>query len=135
MPEKSLQERTRLTKRGGHARMAKASDFGAGPVSTHAAKKSRYVVGALNPQDRTSSREREPGKGRVRRSIARQEAATAHPRWPQEKPAQGTRAEATLHKSGSGRTRGSVNGRKKAPSQMKIRRKGGPMKRSRLHGG
>ena len=28
-----------------------------------------------------------------------------------------------------------VNGRKKAPSQMRVKRKGGPFKRSRLHGG
>lgn len=134
MPEKSLQERTRLTKRGGKARMAKASDFGVGPVSAHAAKKSRYVVGELNPQDRTSSRERPPGKGRIRKSIVAQETA-AYRRWSQSKPEQGTRAEPTLNKSGSGRSRGSVNGRKKAPSQMKVRRKGGPMKKSRLHGG
>lgn len=134
MPEKSLQERTRLTKRGGKARMAKASDFGVGPVSSHAAKKSRYVVGELNPQDRNSSRERAPGTGRGRKSIVATEAA-AYRRWSKDKPAQGTRAEATLNKSGSGRSRGTVNGRKKAPSQMKIRRKGGPMKKSRLHGG
>ena len=28
-----------------------------------------------------------------------------------------------------------VNGRKKAPSQMHVKKKGGPFKRSRLHGG
>ncbi len=34
-----------------------------------------------------------------------------------------------------GRTEATVRGRKKAPSQMNVKRKGGPRTRSRLHGG
>jgi hypothetical protein len=47
----------------------------------------------------------------------------------------GPAANRDAHEYDRGRIPSTVAGRKKAPSQMKLQRKGGPFKRSRLHGG
>lgn len=138
MPVKTLNERIRRAKKHGVPVSLKASDVGdTGPLLTHAEKKSKRVIAEGAPPDRNVSRKRPPGKGRNRRRTLTTGEATAaysrqaRPKWK----AEGTRAEQGLKKSGSGRSRGSVNGRKKAPSQMKVRRAGGPRKRMPIHGG
>jgi hypothetical protein len=134
MPAKTLNERLRKAKREGTAPAVKATDLRSGVPgkSNHAVKKARQVVGRAQLSDRTVSRKAPPGKGKSKTKMTRAMEPAAYrkrllhemrPRNADDKPQK------------LGGHRGHVEGRKKAPSQMNIKRRGGPLKKSRLHGG
>lgn len=156
MPEKSLEARARAAKRKGTPVMLKDSDVGrAAGRSSHAVKKSRGLATegprALKAgfEDRSVSTRRSPGQGKSarrkavplpeggatsssRRKTLPSVAAAAYrkdgsPKHPSSEAAKRHRAQSA---------RGTpVLGRKKAPGQMAVKRKGGPRKRLPLHGG
>jgi hypothetical protein len=68
-----------------------------------------------------------------RKTLPRDEAAALRRQKTLERVTLGPAAE--LHEPKSNRRKTSLNGRKKAPSQMRVKRAGGPSKRSDLHGG
>jgi hypothetical protein len=136
-----------------------------GALSSHAAKKSRGVAGRTRFTDRSVSRRRPPGEGKTARSIklpapetgsttsrretipdeaATQyrhgmrrktlatEAAAAYRR--EERP-KTPRNEAEQRQQARGKRGSPVRGRKKAPSEMNLTRRGGPRKRLPRHGG
>lgn len=132
MPRHSLKAETRIAKRRGTRPTFKESDFGKATASTaHAAKKSRFNAGMAKVGERATSPRSAPGEGGSRRrAIADRRAAY--------------RAENAASGGGRGRKEGheeharaksTVQGRKKPPSQMKVKRKGGPRERSPLRGG
>jgi len=129
MPEKKLGERIRRAKREGRAVTVKESDVGRGPVSPHARKKGRHVLAYERTADRNARRKRPPGEGRGREPAALSPRVERPGRPADSVPGSGAR------KSGYGRMGGLVQGRKKAPSRMGVKQKGGPRKRSRLRGG
>lgn len=121
MPEKTLSQRRTLARKRGKTLALKATDVGAGTLkSRHALKKSRGVVSLNSPGGRSVDLRKPPGKGNktIARDVAAYARATKNPGGPNPKPP----------------TKG-LKGRKKAPSRMGIKSKGGPFKRSRLHGG
>lgn len=124
MPQKPLEWRSKKAKREGSARMMKQSDLESTNVSSHAAKKSRYVVGPALEADRNVSPKKH---GRARRPAPRTKPTDKHPNR--------EIAPAPIAFEPHGRPRTSLRGRKKAPSQMHLKRPGGPHKRSPLHGG
>jgi hypothetical protein len=69
MPEKSKAVRAKTAKAKGTSMVVKASDTGAvGAMSSHAAKKSRGIVGKTRTTERSVSSRRAPGEGRTARS-------------------------------------------------------------------
>jgi len=132
MPQKTLKERAKQAKRRGEPVPIKLSDVrDTGAMSTHAAKKAGRKgerVAFAEVADRNVSPKAPPGRGKTRRAPA----AAAYARKPRSAKTAGDDVGAGLSK---GRNTRRTQGRKKAPSQMNIKRKGGPMKRSRLHGG
>lgn len=76
-----------------------------------------------------------PGVGATRgkKTLPRDEAAAMRREKSMASMQLGPAAEMTEYKRG--RTESTVQGRKKAPSEMNVKKKGGPRKRSRLHGG
>ena len=131
MPQKTLNERAKLAKRRGDKVPIKLSDVAdTGALSTHAAKKHRGMVGLVKTAERSVDAKRPPGRGK--RKTMPVEGAAAYVRKARSAKTAGEDIGVGLAK---GANRRRTNGRKKAPSQMNIKRKGGPMKRSRLHGG
>lgn len=129
MPQKTLNERAKQAKRRGEPVAIKMSDVeDTGPMSPHAEKKQRALVGFAKPADRNVSRKRPPGRGKTLKTPA----AAAYRRKPRSAKTGGDDIGVGLSK---GRNTRRVQGRKKAPSQMNLKRKGGPFKRTRLHGG
>ncbi|HLL84695.1 MAG TPA: hypothetical protein VK420_18655 [Longimicrobium sp.] len=129
MPQKTLNERAKQAKRRGEKVPIKLSDVGdTGALSTHAAKKHRGMVGMVKTADRSVDAKRPPGRGKTKTMPA----AAAYVRKARSAKTAGEDVGVGLSK---GANRNRTSGRKKAPSQMNIKRKGGPMKRSRLHGG
>ncbi|HZN94419.1 MAG TPA: hypothetical protein VFB81_17015 [Myxococcales bacterium] len=147
MPEKTLGDRVRRAKREGKAVTIKESDLGRGPVGSHAVKKGRHVLAYVRTADRNARRKRPPGEGRASEPApsprakgvpARRRAAgftgltplVERPGRPADSvPGSGVR------KSRYGRMGGIVQGRKKSPSRMGVKQKGGPRAKSRLRGG
>jgi hypothetical protein len=67
MPQKSPGRRLAEAKRAGTAVTLKKIDLGTeGPVSKHAAKKSRHVAARIVPPDRAASPRAAPGEGRAK---------------------------------------------------------------------
>lgn len=141
MPEKSLQARARRAKAKGTTITLKDSDTGeAFGLSRHAAKKSKHVAAVKSFAERSVSPRRAPGTGR--RKAATLDALGAATSGRKARPVE---AAAAYRKSGARKTpasgagtsrpRASVNGRKKAPSRMRVKSAGGPRKRLPLHGG
>jgi hypothetical protein len=168
MPEKSKESRAKTAKAKGTPMVLKASDIGdVGGMSSHAAKKSRGIVGKARTNERSVSSRRAPGEGRTARSeklvvpeggasstsrkrtLPAEAAATYRGKTGRSKtvPTEATAAyrreerpkrpnnEAAERKEARSKRGSPVQGRKKAPSQMGITRRGGPRKRSNLHGG
>jgi hypothetical protein len=155
MPEKSLETRARAAKKKGTPVMLKDTDVGrAGGRSSHAVKKSRGIASdgprALKAgfEDRSVSTRRSPGRGKGARgkTLPLPEGGSSSSR----RKTLPTAAAAAYRKDGSPKrpsseagvrrktasTRGTdVQGRKKAPGQLGVKRKGGPRKRLPLHGG
>ena len=149
MPEKTQEERTRRAKAQGTPKGVKASELGrAGGLSAHAAKKSRAVVGRDTFEDRAVSARRPPGEGktrrgeklpaaeggstRLRRKTLPVEAAVAYRKDERRKQPRG---EAAPRQEARRQQGSAVRGRKKAPGEMNVKRRGGPKKRQPLHGG
>lgn len=149
MPQKSTRQRAKRAKAEGTTLTVKDSEVGrTGPRSAHGVKKSAGVAGRLQFTDRTVSPRAAPGTGKTRLSTklpAPETGSTTSRRKTLPEPAAAgfrkdeRRAQPSSEaKERRERTkeRGSpVKGRKKTPSQMKVRRKGGPRKRSPLRGG
>ena len=131
MPQKTLKERAKLAKRRGDLVPIKMSDVAdTGGLSNHAAKKHRGMVGMAKSAERSVDAKRPPGRGK--RKTVPAEGVAAYSRKQRTAKTAGDDVGVGLAK---GANRNRTSGRKKAPSQMNIKRKGGPMKRSRLHGG
>jgi hypothetical protein len=124
MPQKPLEWRSKKAKREGAARMMKLSDLERVDVSSHAAKKSRYVIAPALEADRNVSQK---NHGRAQRPAPRTKPTDKHPNR--------ELAPAVMSSEPHAQPRTSLRGRKKAPSQMHLKRPGGPRKRSPLHGG
>ncbi|MBS1151659.1 MAG: hypothetical protein H6Q89_3357 [Myxococcaceae bacterium] len=130
MPQKPLEWRHKQAKREGAARMLTVTDLT--PVkglSAHAAKKSRYVVIAFEEPDRSVGLRSPPEKGlsKLRKAQVERPAELAVTGRRRRHPADELEPQ-RLEKT-------TVRGRKKPPSQMHLKREGGPSKRSPLHGG
>ena len=156
MPEKSLGIRKKAAKKKGTPVMLKDSDVGAGAGrSKHSLKKSSGIaaVGAramkAEFEDRSVSTRRSPGMGKStrRKAVPLPEGGASSSSRRKTIP---TQAAAAYRKDGSPKrpsseagkrkatrsARGTdLQGRKKAPGQMGVKRKGGPRKRLPLHGG
>jgi hypothetical protein len=118
MPQKPLRQRLQKAKREGVAPSLKDVDIGRIPASSsHALKKSRHVAGFGEVEERNVRPKAPPGEGRGRRKTVSRPQAAAH------------------RASGKTQPVSRVQGRKKEPSRMNIKAKGGPLRRSRLHGG
>jgi hypothetical protein len=133
--------------------------------SAHALKKSRGVTGRASAADRSVSRRRPPGEGKTaqslklpvpetgsstsRRKTIPDEAAAQYRHGPhrktvateaaaayrrEERPKK-PRNEAEKRQETRSKRGSPVQGRKKAPSEMDLTRRGGPRKRLPLHGG
>ncbi len=152
MPEKSSIQRAKSAKAKGNTRVVKRSELGGvRGKSAHALKKSRGVVGAVQFEDRTVSPRRSTGEGRTTRSekLPKPEGGSATSRrktLPVEAAAayrkDAPKRSSGVAKSGAGARQKTkemktspVQGRKKAPSRMNVKSKGGPRKRMPLHGG
>lgn len=130
MPQRKPQDRARRAKARGTTMSVKVTDVrDTGARSNHANKKSKGVLRERSFYSRSVSPGSPPGEG-VSRNLPQDE----HPEG----------AARNFRKSGRKKTpsldRGSmpvarVQGRKKRPSQMNVKRKGGPRKRMPLHGG
>ena len=156
MPEKSLGIRMKAAKKKGSPVILKDTDVGAGSGrSSHSTKKSRGIAAVASRalkgefDDRSVSTRRSPGMGKrtrnpllplpegtgsssSRRKTLPSEAAAGYrkdgkPKHPS--------SEAGLRRRAQSTRKDDVVGRKKAPSQMGVKRKGGPRKRLPLHGG
>lgn len=93
--------------------------------TTIAGIKNKREVGAKNSHPST-------GATRGKKTLPRDEAAALRREKALKRVTLGPAAEEHKPKSHRGRT--PVQGRKKAPSEMNVKRKGGPRKRSALHG-
>jgi hypothetical protein len=156
MPEKSLGARVKAAKKKGTPVMLKDSDVGgAAGRSTHSVKKSRGIAAVEGRamkatfEDRNVSSRRSPGMGKRLRSKqlpvpeGRGSSSSRRKTLPTEAAA-GYRKDGTPKRPSSeagarrkaASARGTdVLGRKKAPSQLGVKRKGGPRKSLPLHGG
>ena len=125
MPQKKLGERIRRAKRAGTAVAVKPADVGMAPGESPHAEKGDDVVMVTEGLDRSVSRKAAPGEGKSRRKKLTLEQAHAYERRRPENrmPDVATRPPQTT-----------LRGRKKAPSQMRVKRKGGPRKKARLQG-
>lgn len=95
--------------------------------TTIAGIKNRREVGAKNAQPST-------GATRGKKTLPRDEAAALRREKTLARVTLGPAAEEHKPKSHRGRST-PVQGRKKAPSEMRVKRTGGPKKRLPLHGG
>jgi hypothetical protein len=154
MPEKSLETRAKTAKKKGAPLMLKDTDLGrAAGRSNHALKKSGGIATdgprALKAEfeDRKVSTRRSPGQGKSRKAAPLPEGGASSTSRRKTLPSV---AAAAYRKDGSPKhpsseaarrkvtrsARGTdLQGRKKAPGQMAVKRKGGPRKRLPLHGG
>lgn len=73
------------------------------------------------------------GASKGKKTLARDDAALKRRQKSESKMKMGPAGKATDYERTDRGT--SVRGRKKAPSQMRVKRKGGPFKQTRLHGG
>src|SRR5262245_36737879 len=116
MPQKRRADRIRHAKAAGVSMMIRENDLESARASRHATKKSRHVLAPVAFEDRRVRPRPAPGRGRWgRRTVASTAAEVAIPEL--------------------GHRGASVRGRKKAPSRMHIKSKGGPRKRPRYQGG
>lgn len=143
MPEKSSNQRVKAAKRRGTPLVTRrVEDEG---LSAHARKKSRHNGRVEVPEDRHMKRKtaaglgekaatlsvRAPGKGKLRAGPKELDFVDAF-QARQERIA-GKLTRSVVRPAAKRLT--TVKGRKKAPSEMGIRRTGGPKNRSGLHGG
>jgi hypothetical protein len=127
MPQKPLQWRKKIAKREGAARRLKPAAPPPG-VSAHAAKKSRYAGVPAAEEDRSVGVRAPPNKG-----LSKLRPGFEHPAEPA---VTGRRRRQPTNELEPHRLqKTTVRGRKKPPSQMHLKREGGPHKRSNLHGG
>jgi len=135
MPLKPLNQRVKRAKKEGRAASLTDVDLGEAPrASNHALKKSRHVRRMITLTDRSVSLRKPPGQGagrkrfvgNVREEDVRELTATDRVRTLL---GRGSTPVATKRLPPS-----RVNGRKKDPSRMNIKARGGPHERSRLHG-
>jgi hypothetical protein len=99
--------------------------------SNHSLKKSRHVAGPATSRDRTVSPRRPPGEGRNRRRAIKD----LREAWRAENAASGGgRGRSVKRSEPHARPVSRVQGRKKAPSRMNIKSKGGPRSRLPIHG-
>lgn len=132
MPQHSLQDRIKRAKRRGITPSLKDAELGRPVRSKHAAKKSSHKAGTAKIPDRHVSRRSPPGEGVSGRKRVVDERAA----YRAENAASGGGRGRRYHVSEPHQRRTTtVRGRKKAPSAMGVKHKGGPRKRSRLHGG
>ena len=84
---------------------------------------------------KVGARSATPGTGATKgkKTLPRDEAAALKREKTMSKMQMGPAATTSEYRRG--RAESTVQGRKKAPSQMNVKRKGGPRTRSRLHGG
>jgi|SRR5439155_25881262 len=119
MPRKSIEQRAKRAKKQGIAFAVMEADRGGARGSAHAEKKGAHLVGYSSFVDRSVRRKAVPGEGGIGRKAIRDLRAAY-------------RAENAA--SGGGRPRrvsheehlrpvAKVNGRKKAPSQMNLKRR------------
>jgi hypothetical protein len=130
MPQKTLEWRVKKGKSEGAARMLKATDLAPVNASAHATKKSRYNVLPFEGPDRNVGKRAPPNLGL---SKLRKDKGLDHPNA---LPVTGKRRKQATNELEPHRLqKTTVRGRKKPPSQMHLKRAGGPSKRSPLHGG
>ncbi|MCE9671629.1 hypothetical protein LY474_27860 [Myxococcus stipitatus] len=93
------------------------------------------LAGVKNKRRVASADEAQPNVQATngRKTLPRDEAAALRRRQALKRVTLGPAAES--HDPKSHRRRTSLNGRKKAPSEMAIKHRGGPRKRLRIHGG
>lgn len=144
MPQKNPQERGQKAKARGIAMTQKKTDLGldTGGKSNHANKKSQGILRRKGFSERNVSVRSPPGEGRAARPGAAapvmDESENRRKRIVPEGAAKRYRKDGT--KKARSLDRGSMpvattDGRGKKPSRMNVKGKGGPFKRSRLHGG
>jgi hypothetical protein len=92
------------------------------------------LVGIKNRR-RVDAQAAQPSMGakKGKKTLPRDEAAALRRTKALERVTLGPAAE--IHEPKSNRRKTSLQGRKKAPSQMRVKRAGGPARRSPLHGG
>lgn len=144
MPQKTPQERARHAKAAGKAMTEKKNDvMDTRGKSNHANKKSHGILRRKGFSERNVSVRSPPGEGKSRRLTAdvMPVADESENVRKQLVPAGASRR---FRKDGTRKMRSNdrgplpvatTDGRKKKPSQMTVKRKGGPFKRTRLHGG
>jgi hypothetical protein len=148
MPGKSRTTRVKRSRREGHSLMLRETDATSPPtLSPHAAKKSRHNAKEVTPPRRNASRQAAPGEGKTARRIglSGRGPGGGSSRRDKPKPLDFTDArQARIERSAelvirrpakvASRRVVTVMGRKKPPSEMLLKRKGGPKKRLPLHG-
>ncbi len=134
MPVGKLAHRAKKAKAKGTPVMVKQSEVEGRPlpISNHSLKKSRHLAGPAMPQDRTVSGRRAPGEGRGRTSAIKdiREAYRA-----ENAASGGGRGRSINPSEPHAKPVSRVNGRKKAPSRMNIKSRGGPRAKLPIHGG
>ncbi|MBU8896828.1 hypothetical protein KRR26_14510 [Corallococcus sp. M34] len=95
----------------------------------------RTRMAGITNKRRVSAHSAQPSQqaSKGRRMLPHDDAAAIQLRRALERATLGPASES--HKPKSHRRRTSLQGRKKAPSEMAVKHRGGPRRRSRLHGG
>jgi hypothetical protein len=133
MPQKSLGDRLkRARKQGTAATLKRTDERGPSARSAHGAKKSSQVTSRVSPTRRNTRIKAEPGHGHSGELAVRNERAAAYEKREKRDERERNRKG---HAQKLGRHGTLPEGRKKSPSLIGIKGKGGPFKRSRLHGG
>lgn len=130
MPQKTPQERAKRSKAKGLPMSVKATDVrDTRGKSNHANKKSKGIVRERAFYERSVSARGAPGEGRHTSPDPGLHPDGAASRFRKD----GRRK--TPARDGNLLPRATVNGRKKRPSRMNVKSKGGPRKRMPIHGG
>lgn len=95
----------------------------------------RTKLAGIKNKRRVDAKAAQPSQqaSKGKKTLPRDEAAALRRTKALERVTLGPAAE--VHEPKSGRRKTSLNGRKKAPSQMRVKRAGGPAKRMPIHGG
>ena len=133
MPQKFIADRLRRARKQGVTTTLKKTDV-AGPTerSAHGAKKSSQLTSRVSPTRRNTSVKSPPGHGHSGELALRTERAAAYEKREQHEARPRNRKG---HAQKMGRKGVVPQGRKKAPSRIGVKGRGGPFKRTRLHGG
>jgi len=119
MPRKSLEQRIKRAKKQGVAMAVSEADEGHSRGSAHAAKKPFQLLGYATFPDRKVSRKAVPGMGGLGRKVIRDLRAA----YRAENAASGGGRPHQIRHEEHARPASKVNGRKKAPSQMNLKRR------------